>query len=150
MTKPRILFLCTGNSCRSQMAEALARALHGEAFVFASAGLEAQGINPRAATVMAESGWPLTEHVSKTLDRLLATEPGFDWVVSVCDRAEKSCPGLTGVRRLHCAFADPPALAAPLLAAGADEEAVLDCYRQVRDQIARWLQQLPQHLEENQ
>lgn len=153
--KPQILFLCTGNSCRSQMAEAWGRALFGERYRFASAGLEAQGINPHAVRVMEEAGVSLAGQRSKTLDELIESGEGagIDWVISVCDRAERACPSLPAGNHLHQPFPDPPALAAALGGQPGTEadqlsEAQLDCYRAVRDQIRQWLELLPRRLEQ--
>ena len=133
--KPRVLFLCTHNSARSQMAEGLLRALGGDRFEVASAGTEARGVNPLAVRVMAESGVDIGGHTSKTLDRFLG-EP-WDWVITVCDSANEACPIFPSARtRLHWSFADPSA-------ADGTEPERLAVFRRVRDEIraklASWL-----------
>jgi arsenate reductase len=125
--KPRVLFLCTHNSARSQMAEGLLRALGGDRFEVASAGTEARGVNPLAVRVMAESGVDIGGHTSKTLDRFLG-EP-WDDVITVCDGANEACPVFPGARtRLHWSFEDPSA-------AGGTEAERLAVFRRVRDEI---------------
>lgn len=137
-SKSRVLFLCTGNSCRSQMAEGWARALHPERIQASSAGIEPKGIDARAIRVMAEAGVDISRQRSKHVDAL--AEVKFDAVITVCDHANESCPVLPGqARRLHAGFEDPPRLA---IGAGSEEEA-LDCYRRVRDEIRRYVEALP-------
>jgi len=129
-SKLKILFLCTGNSCRSQMAEGWAKALQGESLEAWSAGVEIHGLNERAVQVMGEVGVDISGHRSKLVDDLLHIP--FDYVVTVCDHALENCPVFPGqASRLHHGFADPPALAKT---ARTDEEA-LTPYRQVRDEI---------------
>lgn len=135
MAKPKLLFLCTGNSCRSQMAEALAREMFLDRLETYSAGIVAHGMNPNVAQVMAEVGLSTANQYSKTLDDLSGEH--FDIVVTVCDNAAESCPAWPeSVRHLHQPFPDPPKLAA----AATSEDDKLDCYRQVRDQIRTWLE----------
>ncbi|MCA8921567.1 MAG: arsenate reductase ArsC [Planctomycetes bacterium] len=130
----RVLFLCTGNSCRSQMAEGWARALLGEQHTFASAGLQAHGLNPRAVQVMAEAGVDLSGHTSQTLDAF--RDAPFDLVVTVCDHAAETCPVLPGApRTVHAGFPDPPRLAA----GAKSEEQALRPFREVRDQIRAYV-----------
>ena len=120
MEKLRILFLCTGNSCRSQMAEGFARALKADSVEAWSAGVERHGLNPRAVAVMAEAGVDISGHKSKLVEELPTQE--FDWVVTLCGHASENCPFFPGkVRRLHKGFDDPPALAA---GAASEEEAL--------------------------
>ncbi len=134
---PRVLFLCTGNSCRSQMAEGWARALHADRFAAASAGIETHGPNPRAVRAMAEAGVDISQHASKTVADL-GPEP-FDLVVTVCGHAHETCPVLPGApRTLHRGFDDPPRLAA----GAADEEAAMAPYRRVRDEIRAFVASL--------
>ena len=136
MSTPRVLFLCTGNSCRSQMAEGWARALRDD-FAAYSAGVETHGLNPNAVTVMAEAGVDISGHVSQLLDDLPHRD--FDLVVTVCDNARESCPVFPGSGRvIHHGFDDPPALAKT---AKSDEEA-LDHYRRVRDEIRAFVADL--------
>jgi arsenate reductase len=139
--KAKILFLCTGNSCRSQMAEGWARHLLGNDFEPSSAGVENHGLNPSAVRVMQEVGVDISSQRSKTLADL--GDLRFDFVVTVCDRARESCPVFTGeVLQMHAGFDDPPLLAA---AAGTAEEA-LSHYRRVRDEIRRFVESLPEQL----
>ncbi len=139
--KPRVLFLCTGNSCRSQMAEGWARALRGDVIEVYSAGVERHGLNPDAVAVMREAGVDISAQHSKTVDELPGVE--FDYVVTVCDNARESCPVFPAkVRRVHRSFDDPPRLARD----AASREAALDCYRRVRDQIRDYILTLPEAL----
>ncbi|MEW5994412.1 MAG: arsenate reductase ArsC, partial [Candidatus Zixiibacteriota bacterium] len=105
-TKPlRILVLCTGNSCRSQMAEGFFRKFSGHEIEVHSAGLEPRGLNPRAVQVMKEVGVDIADQMSKHLDRYLGQQ--FDFVITVCDNAAKHCPTFPGnSRRLHWPFDD--------------------------------------------
>jgi arsenate reductase len=139
--RKKILFLCTGNSCRSQMAEGWARKLKSECIQAYSAGNETHGLNPRAVQVMAEAGVDISQQRSKTLDEFSSTE--FDYVVTVCGHARESCPVFpVGTKAVHVGFDDPP-----LMAAACDtEESKLDCYRIVRDQIKDFIQTLPEAL----
>lgn len=134
----RVLFLCTGNSCRSQMGEGWARALLGNLVEVHSAGTSPQGLNPLAVRVMHESGVDISRHESKPLDSLRAIE--FDYVITVCDAARESCPAFPAkVRLIHQSFDDPPRLAQ---GAKSDDEA-LPHYRRVRDEIKEFVQRLP-------
>lgn len=137
-----ILFLCTGNSCRSQMAEGWARALKADRVEPYSAGIETHGLNPNAVKVMAEAGVDISGQRSKHVNELL--EVSFDVVVTVCDHANEHCPIFPGpVRRVHVGFDDPPALART---ARSEEEALFH-YRRVRDEIRDFIARLPQSLE---
>lgn len=141
MTAPdrlRVLFLCTGNSCRSQMAEGWARALKADQIEAYSAGIEKHGLNPRAVQVMEEAGVDISGQRSQIVDDL---EPiAFDLVVTLCGHAHEHCPVWTGTPRVvHHGFEDPPRLAEQ----AADEEARLSCYRRVRDEIRHWVADLP-------
>jgi arsenate reductase len=146
MAKPKILFLCTGNSCRSQMAEGWARRLKGGALEAYSAGIETHGLNPNAVKVMAEAGVDISGHRSKKADELDAVD--FDYVVTVCGHANETCPmWLRGKAKVvHVGFDDPPALARELAARGATTETQLDCYRRVRDEIRAFVETLPKAL----
>ena len=136
--KPAILFLCTGNSCRSQMAEGWARHLHGERLEAHSAGTDPHGLNPRAVQVMAEAGVDIAGHRSQHLDAF--ADVPLDVVVTVCGHAHETCPVVPGPTRVvHRGFDDPPALAATL----EHEEAILACYRRVRDEIRDYVATLP-------
>ena len=139
--KPKILFLCTGNSCRSQMAEGFARALKSESVEPYSAGVETHGMNPRAVQVMREAGVDITSQRSKHVDEL--KDVRFDYVVTVCDNAHESCPIFSGKTRvIHVGFDDPPRLAR---SARSDDEA-LSHYRRVRDEIRAFIETLPEGL----
>ncbi|TNF79607.1 MAG: arsenate reductase ArsC [Acidobacteria bacterium] len=139
--KAKILFLCTGNSCRSQMAEGWVRHLLGDALEPYSAGVETHGLNPSAVRVMQEAGVDISSQRSKTLADL--GESHFDWVVTVCDSARESCPVFPGkALKLHAGFDDPPRLAAGAVT----EEEALGHYRRVRDEIRRFVEGLPERL----
>lgn len=126
-----ILFLCTGNACRSQMAEGFARALKSDTLQAYSAGVQKHGLDPRAVAVMAEAGVDIAGQVSKLVEELPAGVP-FDTVVTLCGAAHDTCPFFPGaVKKLHVGFDDPPALAAT----ASSEEEALDHYRRVRDAI---------------
>ena len=146
MPKIRVLFLCTGNSCRSQMAEGWARYLKSQAIEPYSAGLEKHGMNPHAVKVMAEAGVDLSGQYSKTLAELEGM--AFDYVVTVCGHANEHCPIFPGhTKVVHVGFDDPPRLAKT----AKSEQDALDQYRRVRDEIRRFVEQLPSILyEENQ
>lgn len=139
--KLNILFLCTGNSCRSQMAEGWARHLKADVLIPFSAGVQPQGVNPWAVRVMEEAGVDMTPHWSKHVDEL--RDVAFDYVVTVCDNAREACPVFPGAARtVHVPFDDPPALARNV----ADEEEILSIYRRVRDQIRAFVETLPESL----
>jgi len=145
MKKLKILFLCTGNSCRSQMAEGWARALKSDVIEAYSAGIETHGLNPKAVQVMAEAGVDISGHKSENVADLLHIP--FDGVVTVCGHANEHCPLFPGQAKiLHVGFDDPPKLARELAAQGADDEAQLDCYRRVRDEIKAFIETLPEGL----
>lgn len=130
----RVLFLCTHNSARSQMAEGLLRALGGERYAVFSAGSEATQVRPLAIAAMAELGIDISQQSSKTLERFL-NQP-FDYVITVCDQAAEACPHFPGAaRRLHWSLPDPSQ-------ATGDDEAQLAVYRQVRDELAARIREL--------
>ncbi len=137
----KVLFLCTGNSCRSQMAEGWARRLKDGSIEPFSAGIEKHGLNPLAVKVMAEAGVDISRHRSKTVGEL--GDVAFDYVVTVCDHAHESCPIFPGKAKVvHVGFDDPPRLAA-----GAEtEEEALGHYRRVRDEIRAFVESLPDRL----
>ncbi len=138
----KILFLCTGNSCRSQMAEGWARQLRGDILEAWSAGIETHGLNPHAVAVMREAGVDISTHHSKLTDELAGVR--FDVVVTVCDNAAESCPVFPGnARTVHAPFPDPPALAR----GETDPEAALDHYRRVRDLIRDFVLTLPESVQ---
>jgi arsenate reductase len=133
MSRQRVLFLCTHNSARSQMAEGFLRAMAGDRFEVASAGTEATAVRPLATQVMSEVGVDLSGHSSKTLDQFVA-QP-WDFVITVCDSANERCPVFpAAAKRLHWSFPDPSR------ATGTDE-AKLAVFRDVRDAIGRRLQE---------
>ena len=134
----KVLFLCTGNSCRSQMAEGWARRLKGDVIEPYSAGIEKHGMNPHAIKVMAEAGVDIGGYHSKMLDELAGMT--FDYVVTVCGHAHETCPIFPGKAKVvHVAFDDPPELAKD---ANSEEEA-LTHYRRVRDEIKAFVMTLP-------
>jgi arsenate reductase (thioredoxin) len=136
--KPKVLFLCTGNSCRSQMAEGFARALKGKALEPYSAGVEPHGMNPRAVKAMAEAGVDISKQWSKHVDELKDVQ--FDYLVTVCDNANETCPVFPGkTKRVHVGFDDPPRLAKD----AKSEEVAMTHYRRVRDEIKQWIGTLP-------
>lgn len=131
----RILILCTGNSCRSQMAEGfvrqflIERELHKAAAAVRSAGIETHGLNPRAVTVMAEAGVDISGHKSTNLREYINDR--FDYIITVCDNAARNCPIFPGEgEKLHWPFEDPAA-------ATGSEEVILAEFRRVRDQIKK-------------
>jgi arsenate reductase len=139
--KMKILFLCTGNSCRSQMAEGWGKNLKGDTIDFYSAGVETHGLNPYAIKAMAEVSVDITTQKSQHIDEFKNIE--LDVVITVCDSASKSCPVFDGKTKVvHVPFDDPPKLAAEL----EDEEQKLNCYRKVRDKIKEFVQNLPENL----
>lgn len=138
----RILFLCTGNSCRSQMAEGLCRHLRGDIIMPFSAGIYKRGIDPLAVKVMREIDIDISGQKSKTIQELRSKE--FDYVVTLCDNAKESCPlfsAKTGL--IHRGFEDPPKLAAE----AANEEEALAHYRRIRNEINNFILTLPDALE---
>ena len=140
--KLKILFLCTGNSCRSQMAEGWARHLKGDIIEPYSAGIETHGLNPDAVKVMAEAGVDISKQRSKHLDELKHID--FDYVITVCDHANEHCPIFPGKTKvIHVGFEDPPQLSKD---AKLTEEA-LDIYRRVRDEIRDFVKTLPESLQ---
>ncbi len=138
----KILFLCTGNACRSQMAEGWARALKGDVVEAYSAGITTHGLNPLAVRAMAEVGVDISGQRSKKVDELGAVD--FDCVVTVCGNANETCPVWLRdkARVVHVGFDDPPALARN---AGSDDEALAH-YRRVRDEIRAFVERLPEAL----
>lgn len=132
-TKKRVLFLCTGNSCRSQMAEGVLRNLAGDRFEAASAGTTPTGINPMAVRVMAEIGIDISEQRSKSVVEMMGER--FDYVITVCDRARGACPVFPGkATKLHWSFDDPASTD------GSNEER-LQVFRRIRDEIVSSIQE---------
>lgn len=140
--KLKVLFLCTGNSCRSQMAEAWARRLKGDTIEPYSAGVDPHGMNPLAVKAMAEAGLDIAGQRSKHVNEL-ANVP-IDYVVTVCDHANETCPVFPGkVKRVHVPFDDPPRLAK-----GAKSEAeAMPHYRRVCDEIRQFIQEIEKRLQ---
>ena len=140
-TKLKVLFLCTGNSCRSQMAEGWTRRLKGERIDAFSAGVAPHGLDPRAVRAMEEAGVDISGQESQHVDDLMDVD--FDYVVTVCDYARESCPVFPGhAQVVHARFDDPPALAKDTEA----EEEALGPYRRVRDEIREFVESLPEAL----
>ena len=142
--KLKVLFLCTGNSCRSQMAEGWAHALKSDVIEAYSAGIETHGMNPNAIKVMAEAGVDITGQHSKKADEL--ADVPFDVVVTVCGHAHETCPVWLGkkTRVVHVGFDDPPKLAKTAKTA----EEALGHYRRVRDEIRDFIARLPKEIEQ--
>ncbi len=129
MTKKNLIFLCTGNSCRSQMAEGWARKYWGHEFNIYSAGTKKHILNDLAMKVMQEAGIDISSQYSKTVEEL--PKVNFDYAVTVCDHAHKNCPYFPCGKIVHVGFQDPPALTKNMK----DEEDILAVYRRVRDEI---------------
>lgn len=145
--KISLLYLCTGNSCRSQMAEGWTRALKSDQIDVCSAGIETHGLNPNAVKVMAESGVDISGHKSQHIDEF--KDAKIDYVVTVCDHAHETCPFFPGgAKVMHVGFDDPPRMAKEIAEKGGSEEEQLEAYRKVRDQIRAFVETLPDTLEE--
>jgi arsenate reductase len=143
-TMLKVLFLCTGNSCRSQMAEGWAKALKSDVVDAYSAGVEPHGMNARAMAVMQEAGVDISGQYSKHVNELAGV--AFDYVVTVCDHANETCPVFIGkTKRIHVGFDDPPRLAKE----AKTEEEALGHYRRVRDEIRAYIERLPGALSES-
>ncbi len=141
--KLKVLFLCTGNSCRSQMAEGWARHLRGEAIEAYSAGTEPRDVDPRAVRVMAEAGIDISRQRSKSVWELRDME--FDYVITLCDDAQGTCPFFPAKTAIvHHGFDDPPRLAA----GARDDEEAMGHYRRVRDEIKAYVETLPDSLKD--
>ncbi len=139
--KKNILFLCTGNSCRSQMAQGWTSALQSENFQAFSAGVKKSSVDPMAVEVMGEAGIDLSRHYSKLIEEL--PEVRFDYVVTLCDHARESCPVFfSDAQKIHRGFDDPPYLARN----AASQEEALEHYRRVRDEIRDFVLSFPQGL----
>jgi arsenate reductase len=136
--KIKVLFLCTGNSCRSQIAEGWANYLKSDVIEAYSAGIRPIGVNPKTTQVMAEAGVDISGHTSKHIDDLAGID--FDYVVTVCDNAREQCPVFPGPAKLvHKPFEDP------YFASGGEDQ-ILAVFRKVRDQIKAFIEQLPEIL----
>ncbi len=141
----KILYLCTGNSCRSQMAEGWTRHLKGDVMEAFSAGIETHGLNPHAVKVMAEAGVDITSQKSQHIDEF--KDEKIDVVITVCAHAHETCPFFPGhAKVIHVGFNDPPKMAKELAEQGASEEEQLACYRSVRDEIKAFVETLPGYL----
>lgn len=139
--KIKILFLCTGNSCRSQMAEGWARHLKSDVIDAYSAGVWPVGVSSRAIQVMTEAGVDISHQISKHVDDFLAID--FDYVITLCDNARQSCPIFTGhAKMVHKPFEDPT------FVAGSTEE-IMRAFRRTRDQIRAFVETLPESLTDN-
>lgn len=139
--KIKVLFLCTGNACRSQMAEGWARALKSDTVDAYSAGVEPHGMNARAIQAMAEAGVDITSQRSKHVNELASI--AFDYVVTVCGNANEACPVFAGKTiRIHVGFEDPPRLAKD----AKSDEVAMPHYRRVRDEIRTFVEQLEARL----
>jgi len=144
MPKLKVLFLCTGNSCRSQIAEGWARYLKSDVLEPYSAGIEKHGMNPHAVKVMAEAGVDISNQQSKTPADIGSVQ--FDYVVTVCGHANEHCPVFSGrAKVVHIGFEDPPKLTKHL----PDGEEKLAVYRRVRDEIRMFVEALPDALTVN-
>ncbi len=129
--KKTILFICTHNSARSQMAEGLLNALHGDRYDAYSAGIRPSGVNPYAIRVLEEIGVDLSTHRSKSIEEFRGRT--FDYVVTVCDHAKEVCPFFPGKKVLHRSFPDPSTFTG-------SEDQILEEVRQVRDEIKTWIE----------
>jgi arsenate reductase (thioredoxin) len=139
--KKNVLFLCTGNSCRSQMAEGWGKALKADSFNFYSAGTKKHGLNPNAIKVMQEAGVDISNHQSNTTDEL--PDVKMDFVFTVCSDAHENCPYFPGGKIIHVGFDDPPRLTKEMT----DEEAVFSVYRRVRDEIKEMVLNIEKYME---
>lgn len=137
--KKNIMFLCTGNSCRSQMAHGWANLLKGEMFNFYSAGTQSHGLNPNAIKVMSEVGVDISNHQSNTFDEY--SEIKMDFIITVCSDANENCPIVPG-KIIHIGFDDPPKLTKDMQ----NEEQILNVYRRVRDEIKDMILNLESYL----
>lgn len=136
--KQKILVLCTGNSCRSQMAEGYLRFFAGNNAAIYSAGIEKHGVNPKAIAAMLEDGIDISQHTSNSLDEYMDIQ--FDWVITVCDQARESCPVFPGEAvQLHHDFPDPAK------ATGTEDE-IMEQFRQVRQQIKDYCEEIAEKI----
>jgi arsenate reductase len=134
MEKKKVLFICTHNSARSQMAEGVLRALSDDRYEVYSAGTEPSMVQPQAIEVMGEIGIDISRHRSKNVEKFKDIE--FEYVITVCDHARETCPFFLGGKKvMHKGFQDPSQCT------GSEEE-VLACFRNVRDKIRRWIMEV--------
>lgn len=136
-----ILFLCTGNSCRSQIAEGFGKALKADMYKFFSAGTKKHGLNPYAIKVMNEIGIDISNHESNITSEL--PEQNMDFVFTVCSDAHENCPYFPGGKIIHIGFDDPPRLTKELT----NEEEILSVYRRVRDEIKDMVSNIEKYTE---
>ena len=137
--KIKILFLCTGNACRSQIAEGWAKHLKNDTIEAHSAGIRPIGVSSRAIKTMAEAGVDISDHTSKHLDELCNID--FDYVITLCDNAAQNCPVFTGKAKvIHKPFKDP------YFATGSEENIMAE-FRKVREQIKVFIETIPESLE---
>jgi len=130
MSKKKVLFICTHNSARSQMAEGLLNSIYGTKYSAKSAGVESKKINPYAVEVMKEIGIDLSKHYSKTIEQFQGEE--FDYVITVCNNAKEICPFFPGKKVIHKNFEDPASF-------NGEIEEILTKFRKVRDEINKWI-----------
>ena len=135
-----VLFLCTGNSCRSQMAEGWGKALKSDKFMFYSAGTKKHGLNPYAIKVMQEVGVDISAHESNKIDEF--SHLRMDIVITVCSDAHENCPYFPAGKIIHKGFDDPPRLTTDMT----DEEEILKVYRRVRDEIKEFIIKLNEYI----
>ena len=129
--KKQVLFVCTHNSARSQMAEGLLNSLDGNKYTAYSAGIEPTIINPYAIQVMSEIGIDISKHQAKSINEFM--EQKFDFVITVCDHANETCPFFPGgLKRLHQSFEDPASFKG-------EEDEILSAFRRIRDEIKDWI-----------
>lgn len=128
--KQQVLFLCTHNSCRSQMAEGLLRHINDTDYASYSAGIEQTHVHPLAVVVMKEIGIDLSDHYSKIIDQY--KDYTFDYVITVCDHAKETCPFFPGKQVIHQSFPDPSIMQG-------DYETQLQAFRDTRDMIHQWI-----------
>ncbi len=132
--KKRVLFVCTHNSARSQMAEGLLRSLYGKRYEVFSAGTKPSGVNPNSIEVMKEIGIDISSHYSKNVKDFINED--FDYVITVCGIAEESCPFFPGGKQqLHKDFEDPSSFSG-------NKEEVLAKFRKIRDELKKWIEEL--------
>lgn len=141
-TTKRFLFLCTGNSCRSQMAEGWARHLLGDVIESFSAGVEKHGLDPIAVEVMGEADVDISSHKSKLISELADLD--FDYVITLCDNARQTCPFFPGTaKNIHIGFDDPRSLTS---VSNTSRKEKLKTYRRARDEIRKMIDDLPRSL----
>jgi len=129
--KQKVLFICTHNSARSQMAEGLLQTIFGDSYEAYSAGVEPTSVSPYAVEVMKELGIDISDHRSKSIEEFRDIQ--FDYVVTVCDNAKEACPFFPGKKVLHQSFSDPGAVDGSI-----DE--ILGSFREIRDDIKNWIE----------